>query len=98
MIYCLNLFFIGSSLLLLYIYVAKRKRNLSNLVTNKIVLKYSLLRSALGAIIFLAGALFAIPGSSFFNSLSRLILFLIFVVIGITNRKQKQALKKLTTH
>jgi uncharacterized membrane protein len=96
MIYCLNLFFIGSSLLLLYIYVAKRKRNLSDLVTNKIVLKYSLLRSALVAIIFLAGALFTIPGGSFFNSLSRLILFLIFAVIFITNRKQKKALSKVS--
>lgn len=95
MIYCLNLFFISISLVLLFMYVANSKRNLSDLVNNKIIRRFSIIRSILVACIFLAAALFTIPDNAFFSYLSRYILFLIPVVISINNRNQNRALKKI---
>ncbi|MEO5943175.1 MAG: TMEM175 family protein [Ferruginibacter sp.] len=94
MIYCLNLFCISVSLILLFMFVGNAKRNLSDLVTDKTVLRFSIIRSILVASIFLAAALFTIPNNSFCNYLSRFILFLIPVVISITNRRQNKILKK----
>ena len=94
MVYCLNLFCISISLIFLFVYVGNAKRKLSDLVNNKILLKFSIIRSILVASIFLAAALFTIPNSNFFSYLSRFILFLIPVVISITNRKQNKALRK----
>ncbi|MBS1757828.1 MAG: DUF1211 domain-containing protein [Bacteroidetes bacterium] len=95
MVYCLNLFFISLSLILIYKYVGSAKWHLSNFSENKILLKHSITRAVLIACVFLASAVFSIPNNIFFSYLSRFTFFLIPVVISVLNKRLK---KQLTKH
>ena len=86
-IYSLNLCMIGLSLYFLYRFIGNPKNKLSELADDPVGKKYSQYRSISTTLIFLTGAVIAsFDGKVAFWG-SRMIFFLIFIVINIINRK-----------
>ena len=93
-IYSLNLCMIGLSLFFLYRFIGNPKNKLSELADDPIGKKYSQYRSISTTLIFLTGAVIAsFDGRAAFWG-SRMVFFLIFIVISIINRKYKKVRHK----
>lgn len=89
-IYSLNLFMIAISLFLLYRYIGNPKHNLSDLANNQLDKRFSMYRSLGVASVFLFSALLTFGENVFLSRLSRLVYFLIFVVLALINRRYKK--------
>lgn len=85
--YSFNMFMIAMSLYFIWRYISNSRRNLSWIASDPRIKKMASVRSLTIALIFLAGLLLCLPGSSYLFWPSRLVYILMFPAMRLISRR-----------